>query len=285
MNLFFKDNIKLNKTLLVVDIVATGAYAAFAFSTKTPMQALSTTGIIFAFLIAISNTLVNYRDNRKLSYLLNNLYGSCNPKFFLDETKDSIDISIVKPKVKILILSHKANAYCYLGMFDKAYEVLDELKETVTTEEDKYMLLSNKISYKILEEDFTTINEDIKKLQRYLKNNDTKKKKKSFLTEDSIFQKRLQYKIAKGEKLNSEEVTTLWSLTNYGGNSLNLESLRYYSAIFLIGEKDIAGAADQLNKIPFRLENTIIETKALKLYESIESDIPVEEIEDNEDSE
>lgn len=285
MNLFFKDNIKLNKTLLVVDIVATGAYAAFAFSTKTPMQALSTTGIIFAFLIAISNTLVNYRDNRKLSYLLNNLYGSCNPKFFLDETKDSIDISIVKPKVKILILSHKANAYCYLGMFDKAYEVLDELKETVTTEEDKYMLLSNKISYKILEEDFTTINEDIKKLQRYLKNNDTKKKKKSFLTEDSIFQKRLQYKIAKGEKLNSEEVTTLWSLTNYGGNSLNLESLRYYSAIFLIGEKDIAGAADQLNKIPFRLENTIIETKALKLYESIESDIPVEEIEDEEDSE
>ncbi len=57
------------------------------------------------------------------------------------------------------------------------------------------MLLSNKTSYKILEEDFSTVHDDIKILQNYLKKNGGKKKKKSFLTEESIFQKKLNIKL------------------------------------------------------------------------------------------
>lgn len=281
MNLFFKENIKLSKLLFKIDIAVTVVYAVVAFKTRTPLQALSTTGIIFAFLIAITNSLLNYRDNHKLSYLLNNLYGNCNPTFFLEEIEKTIDYSIINNKVKTLVLSHKANALCYQGKFSDAYKVLDEISTITTSEDDKFMLLSNKISYKILEEDFETINEDIKSLQKYINLNGGKSKKKSFLTNESVNQKKLQLKIAKSEKLNSSEVNTLWELTNHGGNNLNLESLRYYSAIFLIGEKDIAGAAEQLNKIPYSLENNIIEVKAHKLYKSIESEIPVEEPEED----
>jgi hypothetical protein len=281
MNLFFKENIKLSKLLFKLDIAVTVVYAAVAFKTRTPLQALSTTGIIFAFLIAITNSLLNYRDNHKLSYLLNNLYGNCNPTFFLEEIEKAIDYSIINNKVKTLVLSHKANALCYQGNFKDAYKVLDEISTITTSEDDKFMLLSNKISYKILEEDFENINEDIKSLQKYINLSGGKSKKKSFLSNESVNQKELQLKIAKSEKLNSSEVNTLWELTNHGGNNLNLESLRYYSAIFLIGEKDIAGAAEQLNKIPYSLENNIIEVKAHKLYKSIESQIPVEpELED-----
>jgi hypothetical protein len=281
MNLFFKENIKLSKLLFKLDIAVTVVYAAVAFKTRTPLQALSTTGIIFAFLIAITNSLLNYRDNHKLSYLLNNLYGNCNPTFFLEEIEKAIDYSIINNKVKTLVLSHKANALCYQGNFKDAYKVLDEISTITTSEDDKFMLLSNKISYKILEEDFENINEDIKSLQKYINLSGGKSKKKSFLSNESVNQKKLQLKIAKSEKLNSSEVNTLWELTNHGGNNLNLESLRYYSAIFLIGEKDIAGAAEQLNKIPYSLENNIIEVKAHKLYKSIESQIPVEpELED-----
>jgi hypothetical protein len=107
------------------------------------------------------------------------------------------------------------------------------------------------------------------------------RKKETISYRRKYFPEETQYKIARGEKLNSNEVNTLWDLTNHGGNSLKLESLRYYSAIFLIGEKDIVGAAEQLNKIPFRSKNNIIEIKAHELYKTIESQIPAEKIEDD----
>lgn len=281
MNLYFKENIKLTKILYIIDIAVTVIYAVIAFNTRTTLQALSTTGIIFAFLIAISRSFLNYRDTHKLSYVLNNLYVNCNPTIFLSEIDDGIDLTIVKEKVKSLVLSNKANALCYQGNFNEAYKILDEISTIATSGEDKAMILSNKISYKILEEDFSTINDDIKALQKYINLNSGKSKKKAILTNESVIQKKLQLKIAKSEKLNSSEVTTLWQLTSHGGNNLNLESLRYYSALFLIEEKDISGAAEQLNKIPFKLENNIIEIKAHELYKSIESMIPVEtEIED-----
>lgn len=274
MNLFFSENISLSKTLYKIDISITVLYAAVAFNARTPLQALSTTAIIFAFLIVISNSLLNYRDNKKLSVLLEKLYGECNPSLFLDEIDDAIDLSIVKSKVKSLVLSHKANALCYTGKFAEAYKILDDVSKIAITKEDSALILSNKISYKLLEEDYDNLDEDINSLQKYINLNGGKAKKKSILTNNSVVQKKLQLKIARSEKLNSSEVNTLWEITNHGGNNLNLETLRYYSALFLIEEKDIKGAVEQLKKIYSKLENNIIEIKANELYKSIEHLIP-----------
>jgi hypothetical protein len=276
MNLFFNENIKLSKTLYKIDISISVLYAAVAFNSRTPLQALTTTGIIFAFLFVISNSLVSNKDNKKLSYILATLYDECNPSLFLSEIDDAIDLSIVKDKVKTLILSHKANALSYDGKFSEAYKILDEISTIATSEEDKALLLGNKISYKLLEEDFDNMDEDIRVLQKYINLNAGKGKNKSILTNNSVVQKKLQLKIAKSEKLNSSEVNTLWEITNHGGNNLNLQTLRYYSALFLVEEKDIKGASEQLNKINRNQENNIIEIRANELYKSIEHLIPVE---------
>jgi hypothetical protein len=281
MNLFFSENISLSKTLYKIDISITVLYAAIAFNARTPLQALSTTAIIFGFLLVLSNSLLNYRDDRKVSALLDNFYGECNPSLFLSEIDDAIDLTIVKNKVKSLVLTHKANALCYNGLFNDAYKILDDVSAIATSEEDNALILANRISYKLLEEDFENMEEDILHLQKYINLNGSKSRKKSVLTNNSVVQKKLQLKIAKSEKLNPSEVNTLWEITNHGGNNLNLETLRYYSALFLVEEKDIKGASEQLSKINREPEKNIIEIKANELYRSIEHLIPVETEDDD----
>jgi hypothetical protein len=69
-------------------------------------------------------------------------------------------------------------------------DFLIRLMHTITTsEEDKLMLLSNKTSYKILEKDFSTVHDDIKILQNYLKKNGGKKKRNHFL-QKKVFSRR-----------------------------------------------------------------------------------------------
>lgn len=269
MNLYFTENMKLRKILYTIDIALAAIYTGIAFSTRSPLQASTAVAIIAVFLVVLSNTILNRRDDSKVGRLLNVLYRECNPALFIEDVNREIDLTAVNNEVRTLVLLHKANALCYEGLFSDAHKIIDELNASLKKESDRYLILSNSINYRLIEENYEGLDEDIEDLQNHIKQSGKKAKKKTFLTNMGVMQKKLQLKISRGEKLNSSEVNTLWEITKLGGNNLNLETLRYYSSLFLLQEKDIKGAIEQLKKIAFNEENTVIEKRAKKLFTSL----------------
>lgn len=271
MNLYFKENIKLKKLLNIITLLFCVIYAWIIYYKKGAIQATVLTLILFIIFEIFIFFITGLRDQKKLNKLLMLLYRDINPLLFINKLEEIIDLKILNNTTTITILSHKANAYAYSGNFKEAYSILDELNKLTEKKNEKALILGNRISYQILEENLNNIDEEMKNFEVFAFQDNHKRKSFNKSYKRNYIQQKIHLKTIRKEKLSATEINELYESIQNGGNELNIESLRYYAALFLISDKDKSGAIEQLEKIVLNNDNTIIRKKAKVLYKEISS--------------
>ncbi|MBK5200558.1 MAG: hypothetical protein JJE21_03385 [Spirochaetaceae bacterium] len=269
MNLFFKENIKLKKILNIIILLICVIYAWIIYYKNGAIQATVMTLVLFIILEVIIFFVVGLRDQKKLNKILTLLYNDITPLIFIKKINEIIDLDILNTTTKIAILSHKANAYAYSGNFEEAYSILDEIDKLAIRKNDKAQILGNRISYQLLENKLDNIDKEMKEFEVFAFADNSKYKFSHKSYKRNYIHQQIHLKIIRKEKLTGSEVNELYESIQTGGNQLNIESLRYYAALFLIRDKDKTGALEQLKKIDLKNEITIIRKKAKVLYKEL----------------
>lgn len=269
MNLYFIENYKLRKTLNIISFFLCLIYAWIIYFRHGAYKSLILTSILFIFIEIVILYVINLRDKRKLNALLSILYSEINPILFIKTMDEIIDFSILNTTNKINILAHRATSFAYSNNFNEAYSIIDKEEEICENNNQKSLLFNNRINYQILEENLNNIDDKMKEFEIIAFTNNSRFKKSSKSYKQNYVLQKIYIKIIRKETLSSSDTTILYEALENEENKLILETLRYYVALFLIKEKDKKGALQQLEKIDFNNDITLIQKRAKILHNKI----------------